>query len=375
MMQKELFLDSNAHNFMSEVALKAFVEYNSSTAGKGHPMTPSKPGREAASALETARGKIAFMLGAKRPGQIIFTSTCTQACEWAMKILNSCTTDWRNKPILTPPTDSKAAYIDSRTFISPVEHPAIKRIESEFYTFPLLPIDENGVIQECQVNKAACIHVQNEIGIIQPLERITAGLLLSDMCQSVGKVSINLTEMPVDIAVFGGHKFGGSAGVGFIYLRNLEWWTEFGYGSRYFSDRPGTPDVASVVATAAALEEELMTMPERLVKMKEFQSTLEDGLINIGYEIIGYNANRVMNTSCVAGFNDKSFEVLLGLSKIGIYVGLGSACGSMHTGVSPTLAALGKKYKANDILRISQHGDYDKNDAIYFLNQLKKIIS
>jgi len=362
-MQKELFLDSNAHNSMSEAALKAFVEYNRSTAGKGHPMTPSRPGREAASALETARGKIAFLLGAKRSGQIIFTSTCTQACEWAMLTLSSLL------------KKSNGLYIDggsdNRIFISPIEHPAIRRYEEDL---PLLPIDENGIVQECKVFKAACVHVQNEIGIIQPLERIKAGYLLSDMCQSVGKVTINLEEMPIDIAVFGGHKFGGSAGVGFIYLKNIEWWTEFGVGSRYFSDRTGTPDVASVVATAAALEEELMTMPERLAKMKEFQSTLEPALEELGCEIIAKNAARVPNTTFLKLPKTQAMEVLLDLSRQGIYVGLGSACGSLHTGDTPLMQALGREGGAGDFLRFSQHGDYGKAEALFVIDKIKQIM-
>ena len=367
-MQKELFLDSNSHSAMSEVAIKKFIEYNKSTAGRGHPMTPSKPGREAALALETARGKIASLLGAKRPGQIIFTSTCTQACEWAMHILDFCITKPRIQSINT----------DDRIFISPVEHPAIRRFEYKDESIsnehPLLPIDENGVIQECRVNKAACIHVQNEIGIIQPLERIKAGYLLSDMCQSVGKVSINLEQMPIDIAVFGGHKFGGSAGAGFIYLKNIEWWTEFGVGSRYFSDRTGTPDVASVVATAAALEEELMTMPERLVKMKEFQSTLEPALEELGCEIIAKNAARVSNTTFIKLPTTQAMEILLDLSRNGIYVGLGSACGSLHTGDTPLMQALGREGGAGDFLRFSQHGDYGKAEALFVIDKIKQII-
>ena len=107
---------------------------------------------------------------------------------------------------------------------------------------------------------------------------INAKYMLVDISQSIGKISVNLKNMPIDIAVFGGHKFGGSAGVGFIYLKDINLWREFGTGSRYFSDRAGSPDVAAVVATSAALEEELMTMPERLVKMVEFRDILEPEL-------------------------------------------------------------------------------------------------
>jgi cysteine desulfurase len=355
---KELFLDCNAHTPISERALDTFVKYNQSLAGHGHPMAPNKPGREAACALETARGKIANLLGATRPGQIIFTSTCTQACEWAVKILESITPIYKSKP-------STVKY----HYVSPVEHPAIRDCTRDWQK---LPIDENGVVQTTgPIHKAVCTHIQNEIGIIQPLEQIGSLYKLVDMCQSIGKVSINLQEMPIDIAVFGGHKFCGSASVGFIYLKNIEWWVEFGTGSRYAMDRCGTPDVAAIVATAEALEDELMSMPERLDKMREFQSELEPGLEELGCEIIAKDANRVPNTTFLKLPKPMAMEVLLGLSQEGIYVGLGSACGSMHTD-SPLMAALKRKGSLSDFIRISQHGDYGRVEARLVIDKIKQ---
>jgi cysteine desulfurase len=348
---KELYLDANAHATMSKPALDAFVKYNQSLAGQGHPMAPSKPGREAACDLETARGKIANLLGATRPGQIIFTSTCTQACEWGVHIL---------KKIAT-----------GDIHVSPVEHPAIRDCTRDYQK---LPIDSNGVVQKCEVPNAICTHVQNEIGIIQPLSYIKTQLLMADMSQSVGKTSINLKEMPVDIAVFGGHKFGGAVGVGFIYLKDLSWWREFGTGSRYFSDRPGTPDVASIVATAAALEESLMTMPERLVKMIEFKNEIEPALEEMGCEVIAREAMRVPNTTFIKLPKSNAMEVLLELSQQGIFVGLGSACGSMYTGDSPLMKSLGRTGGAADFLRISQHGDYGKAEAMLLISKIKSLL-
>lgn len=352
---KELFLDHNAHTAMNDSAIMAYVNYNKSIAAKGHPMAPSKPGREAACELETARGKIANLLGAKKASQIIFTSTCTQACEWALQILEK-----------IPTTNS-----DKSIYVSPVEHPAISY---NIKNYNKLAIDTNGVVQTAKVSKAICIHVQNEIGIIQPLDRIEADYLMADMSQSVGKVAINLKDMPIDIAVFGGHKFGGSAGVGFMYLKKFDWWREFGSGSRYFSDRPGTPDVAAIVATAAALEEELTSMPERLKKMVEFRDILEKELENLGCEVIAKDAERVPNTTFIKLPNSNAMEVLLELSQQKIYVGLGSACGSMHTGDSKIMASLGRNGEVENFIRISQHGSYGKDDALYFIDKIKGLL-
>jgi len=356
---KELYLDSNAHVPMSRAVTKVYADFQASKAGWGHPSAPSGPGQAAASALETARGKIATLLGAEKPSQIAFTSTCTQACEWGLSMLLS---SWKG----------------DRYWLwhSGMEHSAVKDwMDRQECYMPTLPVSSDGVISKPDkpCDYAVCVHVQNEIGTIQPLEELQADFLFSDMCQSPGKVSINLKDMPVDIAVFGAHKFGGPASVGFVYVKNHRIYREFGTGSRYFNDRPGTPDVGGVVATAAALEETLMAMPERLQKMKEFQTVLEDRLQDMDLEIIGKNASRAPNTTFVK-MPGIAFSILAALSNKQIYVGMGSACGSMHTGPSPSMKTIGQTGDAHDFLRISQHGEYGKQEALFLADQLHNLL-
>ena len=355
---KHLFLDANAHVPLSKSAQKAYIDFQNSDAGHGHPSSPSRAGQLAAGELETARIKIATLLGAK-PSQIIFTSTCSQACEWALNILVAQCSKESPPPIIS---------------YSPVEHSAIKygidHLKNKI-NFKQMGVDKSGIISSFPNNPVICIHIQNELGTIQPIEQFENSKLLTDMCQSIGKVSVNLKESCADIAVFGGHKFGGSAGLGFIYLKNINWWQEFGSGSRYFNDRSGTPDVGAAVATAAALDEALFYMPERLSRAKEFQSAIEPRLEEMGLEIIGKEAPRVFNTTFLY-IPDVAMHVLLDLSKQGIIVGLGSACGSMHTGPSPLMQALGRKGGAHDFIRISQHGEYGAKDALYVSDAFNK---
>ena len=351
-----LYCDANAHVPMSRAVIKVYADFQASKAGWGHPSAPAGPGQAAASELETARGKIAALLGAEKPSQIAFTSTCTQACEWGLNML--------------------LASSEHRHFWhSGMEHSAVKDwLDRSKIAATILPVSPDGVVTPVEViDPVICVHVQNEFGTIQPLKELGAGFLFSDMCQSPGKVSINLKDMPVDIATFGAHKFGGPASVGFIYVKDHNIYKEFGTGSRYYNDRPGTPDVGGVVATAAALEEVLFMMPERLCKMKEFQLVLEDRLQDMGLEVIGKNATRVANTTFVK-MPGIAFSILAALSNKQIYVGMGSACGSMHTGASLSMKTIGQAGEAHDFLRISQHGEYGKQEALILADQLHSLL-
>lgn len=363
---KELFLDANAHLPINSHALLAYRNFCQSPAAHGHPSSPSVPGRLAATALEIARGQIASLIGANKPGQIIFTSGCTSACEWGLEMFFQIEED-KNLSIAS----------------SPVEHPAVKDafeiLASEFIAEDIsyLIIDNNGVIKTEKVEntyqKITCIHMQNEIGIIQPLKEIKRKYLFSDMSQSLGKIPVNVTDLEVDVAVFGAHKFGGPSNFGFIYLKDINHWSSFGAGSRYFLDRPGTPDVAGAVATAAALENVIETLNIRTQKMVIFQSIIEDKLNNLGFEIIGKGVNRSPNTTFVSMPN-QGLMTMMKLGEQGIHLGLGSACGSLHTGPSPLMKTLGRQGGVHDFMRISQFGEYGEEEAKYFIKTLENVL-
>lgn len=359
---KELYLDSNAHVPMGDKALETFVNFNKSSTSFGHALSPSKIGQKTSKAIEDAREKIAKLIGAKNKNQIFFTNGCTQACEWAINILLNL-----NKT--------------EKTATSKMEHPAVSRAVKKYikniFNFR---VDKDGIINyELEALKAICIYVQNEIGTIQDLNKIKAKYLFSDMSQALGKIPINVSDLPVDIAVFGAHKFGGPTNVGFMYLKNTEHWREFGTGSRYFMDIPGTPDAAGIVSTAAALEDAIDTMEERTNNMVEFQSLLEMGLKEMNFEIVGEKAIRVPNTTFVKVPSDKfhahsGFMLMTELSNNNVYVGLGSACGSLYTDGSPLMKSLGRPSNGQDYIRISQWGNYDIHCAKELLFTIQRIL-
>ena len=355
----QLYLDANAHLPLSKPAIDAYVRFNDSRAGHGHAMAMSAPGRDASSEIEKARTKIASLLGIKSAKQIVFTSTCTQACEWAFKIVSN------NLP-------------GKNVFMSTMEHPSV-RISARSQIPGIIDLIPNkeGVISNAvrfeKTDAVICVHVQNEIGTIQPITDWHPGLFFCDISQSVGKLPIDLSRMSnIDIAVFGSHKFGGPPSVGILYLKDPNMWEEFGYGSRYYFDRSGTPDGASIVSAAAALEHAIKSLSGRYSNMLEFRDVFELGLSDMGWKVIGNGGQRIPNTSFFRVPKGMARHLLAQLSSEGIYVGLGSACGSNHRGPSPLMGSLGYGGGANDYMRVSQFGEYGVREARVLLAKLRR---
>jgi len=344
----QLFLDANAHLPLHLKALEAYVNFNKALAGHGNAMAISLPGRQAASELEEARTKIAKMIGAENPNQIVFASSCTQACEWGLEML-------------------KAREFD-KVYSSTVEHKSISIKARELFGNNDLFTNRDGVVA-CTFSpsekKAAfvCMHVQNEIGTIQSIENIKVPFLC-DMSQSLGKIPINVSKIPnLMIGIFGAHKFGGPVNVGFLYVKDTAWWKEFGFGSRYYFDRPGTPDVGMIVATSVALEESLKTLQPRYHRALNFRSIIESAAKSIGITIIGENSTRIPHATFLNIGKKMGPHVMAQMEAEGIFIGLGSACGSLHSNTNPVMTAMGYGGHAHDNIRLSQWGDYGEREA------------
>jgi cysteine sulfinate desulfinase/cysteine desulfurase-like protein len=248
---QELYLDANAHVSLSQAARNV---YNKSLE-LGHPSSLNAIGRKSAALLEESRAKIAELIGAKTPNQIYFTSGCTQAAEWGISIVlkHFEKTDWN--------------FCPTNILYSPIEHVAVRNVIEDIdfnhkqQGRDVCKVDSDGKLDieykhpngeifkfidknDCLI----CIHSHNEFGTIQDFSNIERKFLFSDLSQTLGKEKLNVTDLNVDLGIFGAHKFGGPTGVGFMYLKNPDIWEPFGTGGRYFLDRTGTPDVLGILA-------------------------------------------------------------------------------------------------------------------------------
>ncbi len=375
-MNKQYFLDANAHIPINSVALQEYVNFNGSLAGHGHALSHSFTGREAARLLEEARAKIAAAINCKGSGRIIFTSGCTQACEWGIKILSSLNKDKESYTFAYSPIEHPAVYMAIDEIIGiDSKYSKIEKLRVSFEGATILPDKYTS-----PYDSLVCVSLQNEIGSYQPIYdlRNYCRYFFSDMSQSLGKESVDIDFLGVDIATFGAHKFGGVPGVGFIYLSNGDYWEAFGSGSRYYLDIPGTPNVAGIYASAIALEEATKTLDERYQRAKSFKEKLEPGLEILGFEIIGKNTYRSAHITFAkiptSKYYINAITIMDKLAEKGIYIGLGSACGSLYLGGSSLMQALNRPSDGQDYIRISQFGEYDDKDANYVLKCIEAIL-
>jgi len=216
------------------------------------------------------------------------------------------------------------------------------------------------------------MHINNEIGSIQPIEEI--GQLLRhypkilfhvDGVQGFSKVDLSLAASHVDLYSLSGHKIHGLKGTGLLYKREgVKLSPLIAGGNQESGFRSGTESVAGAVSLAKAMRLVIEESKSSLGKMKELQeyamSRLEaiDGLvINTPYEKA---APHIINFS-IPGLKSEAFVHTLEDEEI--YVSTTSACSSKKKSMSHTLLQMGKGEKiAGSSIRISLHFGLEKTD-------------
>jgi cysteine desulfurase len=311
----------------------------------GNPSSTHRWGREARVALDEARERLANCLGA-HADEMVFTSGGTEADNLA--VLGA----WR------PRRDAGRPGIVA----TPIEHKAIlgavHQAEREGADTRLADVTRDGVVEEDsfarlvdeRVGVCSVMWVNNEVGVIQPIERLaprakaSGALFHTDAVQAFGKVAIDVRAVPVDLLTLSGHKIGAPKGIGALFVRRgttLE--PLFHGGTQDRGRRPGTENVALAVALARAAE---LAVDERDAEWRRLE-TLRDALERALVERIpdamvhGRGAPRaphILNLS-VPGTDSES--LLMALDLAGVACSSGSACQSGSVTPSHVLSALG----------------------------------
>jgi cysteine desulfurase len=341
-----IYLDYNATAPLRPAAIEAM------TAALGVPFNPSsvhKFGREARLQVETARQKIAHLIGG-RSDELTFTSGGTEANNLVLSGFNT--------------------VIASR-----IEHDAVLDARRDAL---LVDVDERGVIKldmlgkmlsdlSAEDKKSVLVSVMaanNETGVRQPLQAITAlchqhGVAVhSDMVQLAGKYRVSLAEFDLDFATISAHKIGGPAGVGALWCkagRRLP--AIIRGGGQEKGMRSGTENVIGIIgfgaaADAAASEIEADEISRNLAKWHAaFEQTIRAACPEIS--ILGDGADRLFNTSCLALPQIASQTAIMALDLDGVMVSAGSACSSGKVSASHVITAMGRDDLAPYTLRIS----------------------
>jgi cysteine desulfurase len=304
-------------------------------------------GREARTAIDTAREQVAELIGAKSPSEIVFTGSGTEADNHAIKGLTEL---------------QKSRGKGNHIITSSVEHHAVLHtchyLEQRGFEVTYLPVDRHGRISIEQLRNAirdttvliSIMHVNNENGTIQPLEAICEIAqehdlpLHTDAVQSVGKLEMNVQALGVNLLAFSGHKIYAPKGIGVLYIRRGTRLANLVHGGAHERNRrAGSENVPAIVGLGIAAElakQEQNTYAQHLASLTH---RLREGL-DTHIDRLHYNGHP---DHCAPGTLNISFEnvegesLILRLDMEGICVSTGSACTSGSMEPSHVLAALG----------------------------------
>lgn len=371
-----IYFDNSAttrpHPQVIETMSKAMATYY------GNPSSLHRKGVEAENILNQARAVAAGYLGCK-PGEIFFTSGGTESNNAAIKGV-AFQYQGRGKHIIT----------------TQIEHPAVydvcKQLESMGFTVTYLPVDHEGRVTLADVQKAmrpdtilvSVMHVNNELGTIQPVEEIGKWLkqfpkvlFHVDAVQGIGKVPLRIKESGIDLLSLSAHKFHGPRGIGILYKREgLIIQPLLTGGGQEAGVRSGTENLPAIAGLAKAfrlLQESGADEPSRLQRLLE---QLREGVsliegIQVNTPAKG-TAPHIMNLS-VPGV--KAEVLLHALEERGFLVSTKSACSSKANEPSRVLMAIGVGTEcASSSLRISLGRDNTADEVVQFIEALRDCV-
>jgi cysteine desulfurase len=313
-------------------------------------------GRRAAARVDHARAEVASLLSAQ-PDEIIFTSGATESNNLAVLGIARANGD-RGRHIITSRTEHKAV-------LDPC-----KRLEKEGFSVTYLTPDRSGWIDPEAVRAAirpdtilaSIMFANNEIGVLQDIATIGAvcreqGVTFhTDAAQAIGKIPINVGELPVDVLSFTAHKLYGPKGAGALYVyreaRPRLQPVTFG-GGQERGLRPGTLATHQIVGLGAACALARELLPTESVRLAALRDRLWDGIVDLGgVHLNGQGAARLPAILNVSFEGVEGESLVVGLEELAISTG--SACNSASAEPSYVLRALGRDTQlAQSSLRFS----------------------
>lgn len=353
-------MDNAATTKICDAAKKVIIE---SLDTYGNPSSSHEFGRQSRVLIEDARERIAKCINAE-PEQIFFTSGGSEANTWALN----------HKFVLA----------------SPIEHHSVR----QDYQFP---VDKYGIVdpqevlervkllrrQEKYLTMVSCMHVNNELGVIEPVRGIAkiaheCNLPFHvDAVQSVGHLAIDVKKLDCDFLSASGHKFGAMKGTGFLFVKDSSKLTSLINGGKQESGkRPGTENVLGIISMAAALEDAVEHMDER----NKYVDGLRDQLLYNLLQIDGahQNGSYVERTKSNVNirFDGVSGAKLVTLCSLyGICISSGSACNEGIAMPSHVLKAIGlSDEEALNSIRITLSHENTMEEMELATNIITKLI-
>jgi cysteine desulfurase len=333
-----VYLDYNATAPVRPEALAATAE---ALASVGNASSAHSAGRDAASAVDQARGRVAALLGCAA-SELTFTSGATEANNLAIR---------------------SAAAPGRALVVSAVEHPAVSEAAAVtaaacggvvhtigVYRDGTLRLDDFEAALATAPALVSIMAANNETGVLNDLDLIVrlsheAGALVhSDATQLVGRLPVNLRRLELDLLSLSGHKFGAPQGVGALFVRRgtpLEIRPLAYGGGHERGRRPGTLNVPGIVGLGAAAHAVAVHLEQEVSHIRALRDRFETAVLASvpGTRRNGHPDQRLPGVSSLTFTGLPADAVLAAMPDLA--ASEGSACSSGALEPSRVLLAMG----------------------------------
>ncbi|KYC43968.1 cysteine desulfurase [Scytonema hofmannii PCC 7110] len=342
----QIYLDYSATTPICPEALAAMQAVL--TQQWGNPSSLHEWGQRAATVVEQARMQVAGLINARQPESIVFTSGGTESDNLAIMGVAR---------LYTQP---------QHIIISSVEHSAIaepvRLLELWGWQVTRLGVDTQGSVNPMDLEAAlrdntvlvSVVYGQSEVGTVQPIEELariarSAGVLFhTDAVQAVGRLHIDVQNLPVDLLSLSSHKIYGPQGAGALYVRpGVELVPVLWGGGQEQRLRSGTQAVPAIAGFGVAAELAAQEMPTEIPRLMKLRDRLFAQLTDIpGLIPTGDLTNRLPHhvSFCLEYADGEKLSgktLVRQMNLAGIGISAGAACHSGKLNPSPILLAMG----------------------------------
>jgi len=341
-MRSPIYLDHNATTPVDPRVLAAMLPYFTERFGNAASRTHSF-GWIAEDAVNIARTQVADLIGAESQ-EIVFTSGATEAINLGIKGVYQ-KYHQKGNHIITAATEHKAVLDTCRT------------LEKAGAEITILPVDQAGNIDLAELEKSirpdtilVCLmHANNETGLIHPVDQIARivhqkdSLFFCDATQALGKIQVDVKDIPIALLAMSAHKLYGPKGTGALFVRRknprVSLSAQMDGGGHENGLRSGTLNVPGIVGFGKAAEIAKAAMWDDAVIQSRLRTKLEQFLLDLGQVYINGNMrDRLPNTTNLSFAGIRADELIILLKDMAFSAG--SACTSATPEPSHVLRAM-----------------------------------
>ena len=369
-----IFMDAQSTTPADPRVVEAMIPYF--TEKFGHPASRNHPfGWEAEAGVDVARQRLATLISARDPKELVFTSGGTESINLALKGVAEMYRE-KGDHIVTTVIEQRAGL------------DVCKRLERQGFKVSYVPVQPDGLIDVDAIRRAitdrtiliSVMFANNEIGTIQDVPAIgklakEKGILFhTDATQAVGKIPVDVEAMGIDLLSCTAHLMYGPKGVGALYVRRkaprVRLAPMIDGGGHERGMRSGTLPVPLIVGFGKAAEiarAEMGAEAERLAKLRDrlqeiILSSVDEAFLN------GRPDRRLPQNLNISFAYVEGESVLMGLNKE-TALSSGSACTSATLEPSYVIAALGASAElAHSSIRFSLHR-FSTSEEVEYVGQ------